>query len=82
MKGPIIGVIIAPIITFAMYTSAVEAQTGAIHEFTGKHAAIKSLIYSLGSSLGPIGSLIAGGVVSLAMIAWLISAIKKRRQPA
>jgi hypothetical protein len=80
MKGPIIGTILAPIITIAMYFSALEAQSGATREFTGRNAAIKSLIYSLGGTIGPVGSIIVGGLISVAMIAWLIVSIKKGRE--
>lgn len=82
MKGPIIGVILAPIITLAMYMAAVEVQAGGVHEFTGKNAAIKNLIYSLGGTLGPTGSIIVGGLISLVMVVWLITVIKKKRQLA
>ena len=83
MKGPIIGVILVPIITYAMYAAAIETQAGAVHEFHGKNAAIKSLIYSAGGTLGTTGSLVVGGVLSLAMLAWLILSIKnKKRQTA
>ncbi len=82
LKGPILGVIFVPLITFGMYSAALEAQSGGMREFSGRNAALKSLIYSAGSALGPTGSLVVGAVLALAAIGWLVMTIQKRRQLA
>ena len=78
LKVPLLGTIIFAIITVAMYFAAVEVQQGGIREFTGRHALIKNFIYSIGSKLGPVCSLVLGGLITLMMLTWLIIAIRKR----
>jgi hypothetical protein len=80
IKGPIIGIIVSAVITSAMYTAAAERQAGGMREFTGAWAPLKNLIYSIGSNLGPSGSLIIGGSVTVFMVVWLVSNVRKRRE--
>jgi hypothetical protein len=79
LKFPLLGTIIFAIFTIAMYFAALDVQHGGIREFSGRHALIKNFIYSIGSKLGPVGSLILGGLITLMMLIWLITAIRKRR---
>ena len=81
LKWPIIGTLIGIIITIAMYSSAVESQSGEVaREFTGKHAFIKSAVYSLSGTLGPTGSIIVGSLFTLLMLSWLFVSLKKSKQ--
>jgi hypothetical protein len=80
LKRPVVGIVISVVTTFAMYTAAIEAQAGAMREFAGAWAPVKSFIYSIGGNLGPEGSLVVGGSITLIMVGWLISNIKKRKE--
>lgn len=80
LKGPIIATILIPLLSFGMYQAAVDVAAGGVREFHGRNAALKSLVYSAGGTLGTTGSIIVGGVASLAAILWLAVTIQKRRQ--
>ena len=80
LKIPLLGTIIFAIITIAMYCAAIDVQQGGMQDFSGKHATIKKGIYSIGSSLGPTGSLVVGGIITLGMVVWLIITLRKRKQ--
>jgi hypothetical protein len=80
IKGPIIGIIISAVITFAMYTAAIERQAGEMREFGGAWPPLKNFIYSSGGKLGPTGSLVVGGSITLVMVGWLILNVRKRKQ--
>ncbi len=79
LNRPIIGIIISAVITFAMYTAAIDTQTGGMREFSGAWAPLKAYFYSMGGKLGPDGSLVVGGSITLSMVGWLISNVRKRK---
>jgi hypothetical protein len=79
LKGPILGVIIAPLLTWASYSTAVQIQDGIRFEYSGRRAGLKQLMAWLAETLGPAGSLVVGGLVSAGMVAWLIVTLKKRK---
>ena len=78
LKGPILGLIIAPILTFGAYMTAVEIEHGVRHEYTGRRAGVKMLFAWIAESLGSTGVIVAGGLICAGMVAWLILTLKKR----
>lgn len=79
LTAPIIGLVFSPVVTYAMYTAAIDIQSGGDRHFSGRHAAFKNLIYSLGGALGTMGSLVVGGIATALMVLWLSSVMKRRR---
>ncbi|HEX7899895.1 MAG TPA: hypothetical protein VF950_19150 [Planctomycetota bacterium] len=82
LKGPIIGLIAAPLLTWATYSTAIDIQNGVQHEYTGRRAGTKKLFAFFAESLGPTGVLVVGGAICLGMIAWLVFTLKKRKEAA
>ena len=82
LKGPIIGLIIAPILSWATYSTALDIQGGTYREPTGRRAGLKKLFAWIAESLGPTGVLVVGGLVCAGMVAWLILTLKKRKEAA
>jgi hypothetical protein len=82
LKGPIIGLIAAPLLTWATYSTAIDLQNGVHHEYSGRRAATKKLFAFIAESLGPTGVLVVGGAVCVGMVAWLVLTLKKRKEAA
>ncbi len=72
----IVGAIGAAVITALLYLLVTDLDAEN-HDITGGKAAQKKVLYELAMTLGPVGTLVAGGVVTLALL-WL--AVKKSRQ--
>ena len=75
LRGPMIAVLAAPLLTFVTYSSAVKSAAGESLEVTGRRRAVKQLIISVGETLGPTGSLVVGGVATILAVIWLIYTI-------
>ena len=82
LKGPIIGLIAAPLLTWLSYATALQIRSGTYHEPTGRKALQKKLIAGVAEALGPTGSLVVGGLVCAGMVAWLVVTLKKRSAAA
>lgn len=80
LKGPIITFIVVALLSFALYQSSLDIAAGGMREFYGKNAGIKSLIQSLAGTLGTTGSMIVGGVLTLAAVLLVVRAVIKRQQ--
>jgi hypothetical protein len=78
LKGPLIGLVVAPILTWLTYSMAVSIQAGEEIKISGRRSAYKRLFAWLAETLGTTGSLVAGGLLTLAMAAWLIFTLKAR----
>lgn len=79
LMSPIVGIAFSSLATYGMYAAAIDIQAGGDRHFSGRHAGVKNLIYSVGGSLGPTGSLVVGGIVVALTVLWLASVLKKRR---
>ncbi len=82
LKGPILGLIAAPLLTWGTYTTALQIRSGAHVEITGRRALTKRLFAWAAETLGPTGVLVAGGLATAAMLAWLILTLKRRKAAA
>ena len=77
MGKPILWMVIVGLLTFAMYSSAQDAEKGLPEQqFTGRRAGMKMLVSSAGRSLGTTGTLAIGGALELACVGWLVMAAK------
>ena len=79
LKGPIVGLIVAPILTWLTWSTAVDLQNGIHPQYTGRRTIVKRLLASIAESLGPTGVLLVGGAVCLGMAAWLVMTLKRRK---
>ncbi len=77
---PIIGVLSIPLLTYGTYTYALDAQRGIRHEFTGRRAGVKQLLAAAGEALGPTPTLVVGGLLTAAAIAWLVVSIRNEHR--
>ena len=82
LKGPIIGLIVAPLLTWLTYATALHIQDGTYKEPTGRRALQKKLLAGAAEALGPTGSLLVGGLLCAGMVAWLVVTLKKRAAAA
>jgi hypothetical protein len=78
LKGPLIGIVAAPLLTWATCSMAVSIQAGEEIRISGRRSSYKRLFAWLAETLGPTGSLVAGGLLTLAMAAWLVLTLKAR----
>jgi hypothetical protein len=82
LKGPIIGLIGAPLLTWLTYATALQIEAGTYKEPTGRKVLYKKMLAGAAEALGPSGSLAVGGLVCAGMVAWLIVTLKKRKEAA
>jgi hypothetical protein len=80
LKGPIIGMLVAPVLTWLAYSTAVSLQAGEEIKTTGRRAGLKALFVAVAETLGPTGSLVVGGIITAAMVAWLVYALGQRKK--
>lgn len=80
LKGPIIGLLVAPLLTWVTWSTALDIQGGTYREPTGRRAGAKKLFAWIAEALGPTGVLVVGGLVCAGMVAWLIVTLKKRKE--
>jgi hypothetical protein len=79
MGKPLLWMLIVGLLTFAMYSSAQDAEKGLPEQqFTGRRAGMKALVSSAGRNLGTTGTLALGGVLELACLGWLVMAVQNR----
>lgn len=78
VKGPLVGTLVCGGLTWVMWSTAVDAQAGIHREYHGRRSGIKQLLASAAESLGPTGSLVVGGLLTLGMIGWLVYTLKQR----
>ena len=78
LKGPIAGLLLAPLFTWIAYSTAVDLRNGIKPEYTGRRVIIKKILASIAESLGPTGVLLVSGAICLGMVAWLVMTLKKR----
>ena len=82
LKGPLIGLVAAPLLTWLMYAEARQIEAGIRHEYTGRRAGAKKLFALVAETLGPTNTLLVGGAVCVGMVVWLIVTLKKRKEAA
>ncbi len=80
VKGPIVGTLLCGGLTWVMWSIATDAQAGIHREYHGRPAGVKQLLSSLAESLGPTGSLVAGGLLTAGMLGWLIHTLVQRKK--
>ena len=78
LKGPLVSIVVVLIATSGIYQGATDATQGIEREFTGRRSGLRKLLYEAGGSLGESGTLLLGGVLLLAAIAWLVVTLKQR----
>ena len=77
MGKPLLWMFIVGCLTFAMYGSAKDGEKGVPEQqFHGRRAGIKTLVSSMGRSLGTTGTLALGGAIELACVGWLVMVVK------
>lgn len=69
-------------LSWSLYTTAVQIQSGAYVEYTGRRALTKRLLAWIAGTLGPTGVLVVLGLITAAMVAWLVLTLKKRKAAA
>ncbi len=78
VKGPLVGTLVCGGLTWVMWSTAVDAQAGIHKDYHGRRSGIKQLLASVAESLGPTGSLVVGGLLTLGMIGWLVYTLKQK----
>ena len=82
LKGPLIGLVAVPLLTWVTYSTALQIQSGAHVEYTGRRALTKRALAWAAEALGPTGVLAVGGLLTAGMVAWLIFTLKQRKAAA
>lgn len=82
LKGPIIGLVVAPLATWLAYGTALQIQSGTYKEPTGRRILYKKIFAGIAETLGPTGTLVVGGLLCAGMVAWLVLTLKKRKEAA
>lgn len=78
LKGPIVGLLVTAVLTVVTYLTAVDIQGGVHREYTGRRAGTKKLFAAIAEALGPTGVLMVGGLISAALVGWLVWTIRQR----
>ncbi|WP_028891619.1 hypothetical protein [Tenacibaculum sp. 47A_GOM-205m] len=67
-------------ITWVLYTTALSIQNGQHLDTSGRRSLIKKIIVGIADFLGPTGSLIVGGLLTLLFVYTFINTIRKPKE--
>lgn len=82
LRGPIVGLLISGILTFAIFMTARQIEAGTHLTYTGRRAASKQLLAEIAEALGTTGSLAVGLPVVAMFGLWLVLRIRRRNRLA
>lgn len=80
LRGPIIALIVAPLLTVVTYSMALKSAAGETLEVSGRRRALKQLLVSAAETLGPTGCLAVGAIATVLAAVWLVRIVQVRQK--
>lgn len=80
IKPSLIGTALFGGITWVLYTTALSIQNGQHLDTSGRRSLIRKIIVGIADFLGPTGSLIVGGLLTLLFVYTFINTIRKPKE--